>query len=776
MALLLNLVRKDFLRNKVITSALAVFLIIAALFMASGLRVAGTMISSLKGLNELAAMTDYLQMHNGRYDEDAFERFVGEHDYIEASLVVDMLNIKNASIIYQGETLEKYLMDNGFVVQNDKFDFLLNLENEIAVVAEGEIGVPVYYAQELDIQAGDVISLQEGDYSKNLSVSTIIRDSSMNPALTSSKRFLVSQADLDDMVIHMGDREYLFEFLLKDGTSAAELEKDYMNAGMPSNGVALSGSALIMLNALSYGVIAFIIIAISFILILISMLCLSYIIRATMADENVTIGEMKAIGFPGKEIGKLYQMKYLILALAAGVIGYLSAIPLGDFFASSVVMYCGRGTDQWMAWGFPLVGVVLLSLSVIYRCRKIIQKNLKNSVVELMRGEEMKKNEGHFSLPHAGLKHHNLAIALGELKCKWKEYVVIFLIFAVSSFLILLPMNMKHTIENPSFMTYMGVGESDFRIDIQHSETMAEQKALVQSYLVNDPQITKHSIYHTGYVQFQNAADDWEYLRVGSGDESVFPLSYLEGNSPDHSREIALSYLLASQSEKEVGETLTVMYQGEKRILTISGIYQDITYGGKTAKAAIDFEEGDIEVFIIYADVSVGAKIEDKTDELRKILTNSKVTPINEFVSQTLGGIMDDMTLVERAAIVLSFFLIILITVMFLQLVTAREREAIAIKKAIGFTSRDIRIQLGIRTLIIQIGAIIVGTVLSNTLGERIFGLMLSSMGASRIIMLVDPIKAYLIYPSAQVLTVFITVIVGTEVVRKYHIKNQIKE
>jgi putative ABC transport system permease protein len=335
---------------------------------------------------------------------------------------------------------------------------------------------------------------------------------------------------------------------------------------------------------------------------------------------------------------------------------------------------------------------------------------------------------------------------------------------------------MKHTIENPSFMTYMGVGESDFRIDIQHSETMAEQKALVQSYLVNDPQITKHAIYHTGYVRFQNAADDWEYLRVGSGDESVFPLSYLEGNSPDHSREIALSYLLASQSEKEVGETLTVMYQGEKRILTISGIYQDITYGGKTAKAAIDFEEGDIEVFIIYADVSVGAKIEDKTDELRKILTNSKVTPINEFVSQTLGGIMDDMTLVERAAIVLSFFLIILITVMFLQLVTAREREAIAIKKAIGFTSRDIRIQLGIRTLIIQIGAIIVGTVLSNTLGERIFGLMLSSMGASRIIMLVDPIKAYLIYPSAQVLTVFITVIVGTEVVRKYHIKNQIKE
>ena len=352
-----------------------------------------------------------------------------------------MLNIRNASISYQGETLENYLMDNGFVVQNESFDFLLDLDNKIAVVHQGEVGVPVYYAQELGIGVGDVIVISEGEYSKQLTVSTLVRDSSMNPALTSSKRFLVSQADIDEMRVHFGEREYLFEFLLEDGASAAALEKDYKDAGMPSNGVALTGSALTLLNVLSYGVIVFIIIAISILLILISLLCLSYIIRATMADENFTIGEMKAIGFPGRKIRKLYQMKYLILTLAAGAIGYSAAIPLGEFFSSSVVFYCGQGTDKWMAWVFPLAGVVLLGLIVVRRCRSIIQKNLKSSVMELMRGKEIKRKEGHYSLPSAGLKHHNLTIALGELKCKWKEYVVVFLIFAVSSFLILLPMN-----------------------------------------------------------------------------------------------------------------------------------------------------------------------------------------------------------------------------------------------------------------------------------------------------------------------------------------------
>lgn len=776
MKLLLNLVRKDFKRNRVITTALAVFLILSALLMAGGLRVAGTMISSLNGLNELAVPPEYLQMHKGTYDEEAFENFVETRDYIKDSLIVKMLDISNANIIYQDETLEKCLMDNGFVIQNEGFDFLLDMDNEIAEVKDGEIGVPVYYAEELGIQVGDVITLHKDNYRKELTVATVIRDASMNAALASSKRFLISQADLDEISIHMGEWEYCFEFLLEDGTSTAVLEKDYMDAGMPSNGVALTGSLLTMINNLSYGLVAFIIIAISILLIMMAVLCLSYIIRATMAEENCTIGEMKAIGFPGKAIESLYQIKYIILVLAAGVIAYLAAIPFGDFFSSSVIRYCGYGSSEWMKWVWPFIGVILLSLIVMLGCRRIIRQNLKSTVVELMRGEEMIKKQGHYALPSAGLKHRNLTIALGELKCIWKEYSVIFLVFVFSSFLILLPMNMKNTMENPSFMTYMGVGESDIRIDIQSSEKLAEQKDAAQSYLEHDSEIEKYAIYRNGYVQFQNADGEWEYSRVENGDESVFPLEYLEGSAPDDRKEMALSYLNASELGKEVGDSLTVIYRGEELLFTVCGIYQDITYGGKTAKAAIDFDDNDVEVYIIYLDVCDGVSIQEKTDELRGILTDSKITPISEFVSQTFGGITDNMSLVEVAAIVLSLLLIMLITVMILQLITAREHSAIAIKKAIGFSNRDIRIQFGIRILMIQFVAIVVGTVLANLWGEAIFGWMLSFMGASKITILVEPVTAYLLGPAAQLLLVFITVIAGTKVVRSYHIRDQIME
>lgn len=495
-----------------------------------------------------------------------------------------------------------------------------------------------------------------------------------------------------------------------------------------------------------------------------------------MAEESYAIGEMKAIGFPNKAIGKIYQIKYIIIVFISGIIGYFAAIPLGDLFSSSVTFYCGKGIDEWMKWVFPLIGVIFLSIMVIFKSNRTIRKNLKLSVIEMMRGEERIKEKGHYSLPIKGLKHPNFTIALGELKCKWKEYVVIFLVFVFSSFLILLPMNMKNTVENPSFMTYMGVGESDIRIDIQYTDKLIEQKDAAISYLENDPEISKFAIYQNGYVQYRHLDGQLEYLRVESGGGSIFPLAYLEGIPPIDKKEIAISYLNASELGKEVGDKITVTYGKEELPFIISGIYQDITYGGKTAKANINFAAEDVEVYIIYLDVIEGINIGKKTLELRNTLVDSKITPISEFVSQTLGGITNNLNLVSVAAIVISLLLTILITMMILQLITAREHSEIAMKKSIGFSNRDIRVQFGVRILLIQIMAILVGTLLANTLGESIFGLILSYMGASKIIMLVEPIMSYLISPVAQLFVVVITVIIGSNVVKKFHIRDQIME
>ena len=776
MDLLLNLVRKDFKRNRVITIALTVFLLLSAFFMTSGLRITGIMISSLNGLNKVALPPEYVQMHKGNYNEDVFNSFVEKQDFIEDALVVKMLDISNGHIVSNGESLEKCLMDNGFVVQNKEFDYLLDKNNEIAEVKDGEIGVPVYYAEDLDIEIGDSIILRDGDYQKKFRVSTIIRDSTMNSALSYSKRFLISQNDQDELALHMGEWEYCFEFLLDDNTSPSVLEKAYMNAGMPSNGVAVTAGIFNMINAFSYGLIAIVIIAISILLITMSILCLSYIIRATMADENRSIGEMKAIGISGKEIEKIYLIKYTILTIIAAMIGYITSIPFGDFLSETILRYCGDGNNQWMKWVFPFAGVVLLSIFVMYRCHRIIKRNLKSTILELIRGEANIKREGHYKLSPNNISSRNLTMAVGELKCKWKEYFVIFLIFIFSSFLILLPMNMNHTINNSSFLSYMGIGKSDIRIDIQYCDNLIEQKEAVINYLKNDSEIDQYTIYQNGYVQSQNADGEWKYIRVQNGDNSTFPLEYLDGTAPEKNNEMALSYMNAVELGKKVGDPIVLVYKEKELEFQVCGIYQDITYGGKTSKAAIDFDKKDIEGYMIYMNVREGTDIDDKITKMRDALPDSKVTPVDEFVFQTLSGIVENMSMVEGVAFIISLLLSVFITIMFLQLIMAREHSAIAIKKAIGFSNLDIRVQLGLRIFIIQLLAILTGTILANTLGEVIFSIMLSSVGVAKIKMQVEPIMAYLVCPVIQISVVFITIIIGTKNIRNYHIRDQIME
>ncbi len=434
MKLLWNFIYNDIRKNKIMSVVLTLFLLLSVILMAGGLRVTGIMLSSTRGLNQIATPPDFLQMHKGDYDTAAVQKFADTHSYLKDSQVISMLNITNAHILYHGESLENCLMDNGFVVQSQGFDYLLDMNNQIAVVKEGEIGVPVYYHEELGIKVGDVITIQDRDFRKNLTVVTLIRDAQMNAALTSSKRFLISQQDQQEISEHTGEWEYSIEYILNPGADITQLESDYINEKMPTNGVAITRPLLDLLNSLSYGLTAILLLVISLVLIMIALLCLSYIIRATLAEENRTIGTMKAIGFSVDVIRQLYLMKYMTFAIISGMIGYLIAIPFGDICSDSVLLYCGEGMTEWMQWLYPLIGIVLLELLVTFRCRRMIQKNLNSTVIELLRDEEHIKREGRYKLPQYKCVNKNLVVALGELSCKWKEYIVLFLYLYLQHF------------------------------------------------------------------------------------------------------------------------------------------------------------------------------------------------------------------------------------------------------------------------------------------------------------------------------------------------------
>ncbi|WP_425447247.1 FtsX-like permease family protein [Dethiothermospora halolimnae] len=106
---------------------------------------------------------------------------------------------------------------------------------------------------------------------------------------------------------------------------------------------------------------------------------------------------------------------------------------------------------------------------------------------------------------------------------------------------------------------------------------------------------------------------------------------------------------------------------------------------------------------------------------------------------------------------VLAILVSILITSLFLKMLIAKDSSQIAIMRSIGISLRDIQIQYITRGLIVLNLGIIIGTVISNTLGEKILSLILSIIGAYKIEFTVNPIEAYLFTPVMLMTVVTIT-------------------
>ena len=190
--------QKQFKKNRVIHLTLLLFMIMDAFLMTVASCVILQNFSSMENIFAIAKPPHFLQMHTGELDEEKVQEFADSVDYISQSEIVEMVNIVGANIWYEKKgdsavSMAESMLDNGFVKQTKYFDYLLDLDNNIAKQEDGEIGVPIGYMEKYDLSIGDTITLTKGDFSKTYEIRNFLRDSQMASTMASSVRFLMSE-------------------------------------------------------------------------------------------------------------------------------------------------------------------------------------------------------------------------------------------------------------------------------------------------------------------------------------------------------------------------------------------------------------------------------------------------------------------------------------------------------------------------------------------------------------------------------------------------------
>lgn len=721
--------------NKLITAATLFFMTICAMLLSLAAMLCTELFGASEKLASQSIVPDYMQMHAGDIDKAAIDRFAEDNEYVLDYQISGFLNLANSDIVIGNASLADSTQDNGVSVQGERFDYMLDMNGDLPTVKSGEIFVPVCYKDMYVADVGDTMSVGAQDFV----VAGFIRDSQMSSMLASSKRFLVCKEDYEKLRL-CGEEEYLIEFRLTEKADVNGFAAAYAKAALPSNGPAVTKPLITMMNMLSDGIMIIIIFLVGVAVILISLLCIRFIMLILMERDRQGICTLKALGISKRDIKRLYFAKYLVFSGCSAVLGIIAAlvlkIPLGAELRKLYgnADYSFVGIIPGLATALLAEGILLLAI------RKIISKSDKLSPVDAMSSCKSEKSGSRF--------------------------IITGFTAALCMFITLVPQNVYTTVSAPDFASYMGIGESDLRIDIQRTDDVYTKTENLLSRLSVDTDVERfgalRSIVAAAQIPDNNTVVN---LTIETGNHSVFPVKYSKGTYPVSDDEIALSSMNADELGLDVDDKISVSTGDFSRLCRVCGIYSDITNGGKTAKACFEANGADIirSVINVSLDDEADRTVWQKQYAEREI----KVTDISDYIAGTYGQTLETVRLASVVAAAASAVVIAVVALLFIRLTAERERSDISLKKALGFNNSAIVLSYFGKGILPVLVGIIPGAVLGNVFGEKLCGLCLVLFGADSFEFVVNPFLAYAVLPLMLLAVSAAAVRVGAGCIKK---------
>ena len=753
-----KIIWRNFIKNKTVTLTTVLFIAAAALLLSLAAMLSANLSGAIDRLMQKAETPHFMQMHSGVLDEAELDAFAKGNAEVADYQTLHFLNVEGGRIILGNNSLADSLQDNGFCTQSGRFDFLLGLDDQPVRPDVGELYVPVCYLKDGTAKAGDPAVI----CGRSFVIAGFVRDSQMNSTLASSKRFVVNQADYE-FLEPFGSPETLIEFRLHDLSGLGAFEAAYSSANLPANGPALTWPLFKMMSAISDGVMIAVILLIGVLILLIALLCVRFTLMAKLEDDYREIGVMRAVGMRVSHVKGIYLSIYGVMALSGGALGWLLSIPLQYPLRQSIRINLGDGGAP--AYAFGAAGAAFLISLVLLYVGFNLQRIRKISVAQALRfgaGRASGRTVGFLQLSKNGWLSANFFLAFQDILARKRLYATMLAVSMLTCFIVIVPHNLYQTISGENFISYLGVGECDLRFDIQQIERMDARTAELSAFLASDPYITGYTVLTTKIFPLRLENGEPENLKVELGDHSVFPLRYVEGRMPLTEQEIALSAIQMKELNKHVGENLTLITgAGEKR-LTICGIYSDITNGGKTAKAVFTDNSTEAMWNVACAKLTDPTQLACEVERYTRTFPDMKVSNISEYVRQTFGQTLEAVRASSMVAAVMSAAVILLVTLLFIRLLVAKDRYSIAVMRSIGFTASDISRQYGWRSGLVLFSGMISGTVLAGTLGEKLAGLAISSLGVAAFHFTINPVSTYLLCPLFLLFAAFLGTAWGT--------------
>jgi len=676
-------------------------------------------------------------------DHYVIDGVLAENEDIDSYIVQDMINLENIKITTSRNSKEKtadwYIQRFGDNVGCNE-TFFEKLDNSI----EGRrIYINTYTSSVYEWDLGDKIYIETALGKQEYTVAGIYQN------LLIASLYLVDDGSFRELAENAGQAGssamQIAYYKTKDGTDIDDTIKN-LNDKLKDKGNNTYGESAMKRRSgitVIVKILAGFMAVFALIIMMICLIMIVFTINNNISRDIVNIGVLRAAGYTVGQIRAALTVEYVVIGVVGSAVGILLSYVFFPAMEHGFIREISGGII-WKKRLYPVItlgvlaGVVLFMIVVAYFSTKKINNLHPATALRFgLKSNSFKKN--HLPLSETKGELNFLLAMKSSLQNMGQNITIFFIVTAVAfvtMFSGLLYYNTKidityfqRLIQGDSPDIYLYPEDASYDSAYRIIDKISGVSGVSQAYGLDSVTASTGGM---DVVLIYVSNPDYVYCGV------------YDGEIMRRDNEVVVGSTVAAKLGVGVGDEITVEYGSESRRYLITGLQQNMMSSRlyMTDKAAqelgVDTVYSSLRVRVEKANAlrvdDVISRIEDMKLGINSIRNNFRELRSNDYtpvLAVALGVFI---------MVILSIATVVFVIRLLLKTVFIRKEREFGIKKAVGFTSTQLRYQLSLSLMPTTIIAAITGSVAGYILLNPLFTLILGGYGIRNANLLLQPL------------------------------------
>ena len=735
---IINLAMANIRKSKSATFSLFIFILVAALLLNIGLMVI-TQInpffeSKAEQLKDPHAiiMMDYANYH------PSYGEFITKYPGVTESETEEMIRMNMAKFNFGNSELSTNVII--FNADTKRSIGPLNLIEKLNTYGSHDIFVPYSFKTNGGYQLGDHFTITYQDKEYEYRIGGFFETTMMGTNNMGVMKFMLPEPSYLKLADELSTQSegLVISAILDDQIQSSTLKNNFFkefhqSIEVNANIWGLDIELVKSVTTLTINLLATILVAFAIIIVLVSLIVIKFQVANSIEDGVENIGVLKAIGYTSRQILSSMILQFIFIALCGSVIGIALSYVLMSFFGSIISTLSGLIWTQTFGLMANLLSIFFVTLAVLivtllsaFRVKKILP-------VAALRGgiqtHNFRKNRVPLEKARGGL-HFLLAIKSTLANAK-QNMMILFIIIALTFASVFSAVSYYNIAsDKTAFVDLFGVEPANVYViikpdvDIRELLSHIEQMEHVRKVNLLDKIQTKID----GQIVYTNVTNHYDQLE----NNIVY-----EGRQPKYENEISISWVVSSQINKGIGDTVEVEFENETASFLVTGISQLIHHSGQVAALTLEgiqqlqtnYKGSTLNVYL--DGISNKDFIKNVQEQYGDYLVGT--VDIDENIESETGMYTDAVFAILLTVLVITVLVVVMILYLVIKTMIIKRKKEFGVMKAIGYSTMQLMHQIAISFLPVIITGVTIGGALGYFFTNPMLAVLLSGAGVKRL-------------------------------------------